>query len=55
MLRYLRDRFQGHISYERVLSGPGFYNIYTFLRDRGYFPEPPWLTEKLLTELEGQA
>jgi len=47
MLRYLRDKFHGHISYERVLSGPGFFNIYTFLRDRGYYPETPLLTEKL--------
>jgi glucokinase len=47
LLRYLRDKFKGHISYERVLSGPGSFNIYTFLRDRGYYPEPPWLAEKL--------
>src|SRR5438876_763323 len=23
LLRYLRDKFKGHVSYERVLSGPG--------------------------------
>lgn len=47
LLQYLRSRFGGHISYERVLSGPGFYNIYTFLRDSGHAPEPSWLSEQL--------
>ena len=32
LLTYLRDQF-GHVSYERVLSGPGLYNIYRFLID----------------------
>jgi glucokinase len=44
---YLRGRFSGHVSYERVLSGPGFFNIYSFLKDRGYFEEPPSLAEEL--------
>jgi glucokinase len=48
LLRYLRSRSDGHVSYERVLSGPGFYNVYGFLRDSGYAPEPPWLAEKLV-------
>ncbi len=47
LLNYLRPKFGGHVSYERVLSGPGFYNVYTFLRDTGHFPEPPSLTDKL--------
>jgi glucokinase len=47
LLRYLHRKFQSHISYERVLSGPGQYNIYTFLRETGTEPEPAWLTEKL--------
>lgn len=47
LLRYLRVRFNGHVSYERVLSGPGIYNIYCFLRDTHYAPEPAWLAEKL--------
>src|SRR5262249_40991736 len=47
LLRYLRGKFQSHVSYERVLSGPGFYNLYTFLRDEGYHPEPAWLADKL--------
>lgn len=34
LLRYLQKRF-GHVSYERVLSGPGLVNVYEFLRDVG--------------------
>ena len=45
--RYLRGKFGGHVSYERVLTGPGIHNIYTFLRDTGYAPESPWLAERL--------
>ena len=46
LLKYLR-REHGHVSYERVLSGPGLYNIYSFLRDTGFDVEPPWLKEKI--------
>jgi glucokinase len=34
LLRYLMNRF-GHVSYERILSGPGLVNVYEFLRDSG--------------------
>jgi glucokinase len=34
LLRALQVRF-GHVSYERVLSGPGLVNVYEFLRDTG--------------------
>ena len=47
LLRYLRKQFGNHISNERVLSGPGIYNIYCFLRDTAFAPEPQWLTEAL--------
>ncbi len=46
MLRYLMKRFD-HVSYERVCSGSGFPNIYTFLKENGYGQEPDWLAEKL--------
>ncbi len=46
LLRYLMGHFE-HVSYERVLSGPGLYNIYQFLRDTGRGEEPGWLTEQL--------
>ena len=46
LLRYLMDRFE-HVSYERVLSGPGLHNIYQFLRDTGRAEEPAWLSDQL--------
>ena len=46
LLRFLRKDF-GRVSYERILSGPGFFNVYRFLRDTGRYPEPPWLAERL--------
>ena len=46
LLKYLREKYGGHVSYERVLSGPGFFNIYCFLRDSGYAPEPDGMKEK---------
>jgi len=49
LLRYLRARLKGHVSYERVLSGPGLFNLYCFLRDKGVHPEPPELTAQLHT------
>jgi glucokinase len=48
LLKHLIGRF-GHVSYERVLSGPGLFNIYSFLRDAGYAGEEPWLAEKIKT------
>lgn len=32
LLRYLRERF-GRVSVERVVSGPGLFNLYSYLRD----------------------
>lgn len=49
LLRYLREKWDGHVSCERVLSGPGLHHIYSFLRDTGRFAEPPWLAERLRT------
>jgi glucokinase len=46
LLRFLRSEY-GHVSYERILSGPGLFNIYRFLRDTGFAPEPEWLREQL--------
>jgi glucokinase len=40
LLRFLKARF-GHVSYERVLSGPGLVNVYEFLRDSGLAKESP--------------
>jgi glucokinase len=48
LLDYMREKLGGRrVSYERVLSGPGLFNIYSFLRDAGHFEEPGWLAEEL--------
>jgi glucokinase len=46
LLLYLRKKF-GHVSWERVVSGPGLHNIYGFLRDTGRGEEPAWLVEAM--------
>lgn len=45
LLRYLRGQYL-HVSYERVLSGPGLHAIYEYLRDTKK-NEPTWLAEKV--------
>ena len=47
LLLHLRQKLGGRVSCERVLSGPGVYEIYQFLRDTGRQSEPKWLAEKL--------
>jgi glucokinase len=46
LLRFLSHEFE-HVSWERVLSGPGLHNIYRFLRDTGHGEEPDWLTHEM--------
>lgn len=49
LLEYLQPQFT-HVSWERVLSGPGLFNIYRFLRDTQRGSEPGWLAEELRQE-----
>jgi glucokinase len=44
--RYLSRRF-GHVSVERVVSGPGLSHIYSWLRESSGRPEPKWLSRAL--------
>src|SRR5262245_35037820 len=46
LLAYLQKKY-GHVSCERVLSGPGIKNIYELLRDEHKAEEPAWLREQL--------
>ncbi len=46
LLRYLQPRL-GHVSYEWACSGRGMPNIYAYLKESNYAPEPSWLTEQL--------
>lgn len=48
LLRFLQKRF-GHVSYERILSGPGLVNVYEFLRDCKGEKESPEMTARLKT------
>jgi glucokinase len=48
LLRFLQARF-GHVSYERILSGPGLVNVYEFLRESGSGPEPEELRREIDT------
>lgn len=45
LLRYLKKKYE-RVSYERVLCGPGLFNIYIFLKDSAYAPEPPELAAR---------
>lgn len=48
LLVYLSKQLNGRVSYERVLSGPGLFGLYSFLRDTGYCDEPDWIAQELL-------
>jgi len=47
--RYLKHKF-GHVSVERIASGPGLAGIYEWLRESGHHQEPEWLRTSLLNE-----
>jgi len=46
LFRWLHKR-HGHVSWERVLSGPGLVNIFTFLREAKRHPAPKELIEAM--------
>jgi glucokinase len=50
LLSYLRERFKGRVSFERVVSGMGITNVYQFLRDMKGMEEPAWLRDRMQTE-----
>jgi glucokinase len=50
LLVYLTKKLNGRVSYERIVSGPGLHNIYTFLRDEKKMEEPAWLADRMKTE-----
>ncbi len=45
LLRSLRLRHGGRVSWERVLSGPGLANLYRFMLSEAGQPEPGWFVE----------
>ncbi|HVJ07109.1 MAG TPA: glucokinase [Acidisarcina sp.] len=50
LFRYLRARYKGRVSFERVVSGMGITNIYEFLRDAKGMQEPTWLRDRMKVE-----
>jgi glucokinase len=50
LLRFLRQKYNGRISFERVVSGQGLTNVYEFLRDGRGLEEPVWLAERMRHE-----
>lgn len=47
--KHLRNRY-GHVSIERVVSGPGLYEIFLWLKGSRGYVEPDWLTTRLQHE-----
>jgi glucokinase len=47
LLRFLKQKYNGRISYERVISGMGLTGIYEFLREVRGMEEPPKLAERM--------
>ncbi len=50
LLRFLKQKYNGRISTERVVSGQGLPNIYEFLREVRGLEEPAWLAERMAKE-----
>jgi glucokinase len=55
LLRWLQKHVGQHVSWERLVSGPGLVSIYEFLRDTGRGEEPSGLTEAMRTGDPGAA
>ena len=47
LLRFLKQKYNGRISWERVVSGMGMTNIYEFLREVRGMEEPAWLAAEI--------
>jgi len=47
LLCWLRSKWKGHVSYERILAGPGLTNVYQFLKETTGYHEPEFVTQKL--------
>jgi len=50
LLRFLKQKYNGRISFERVVSGQGLTNCYEFLREVRGLDEPTWLAERIAKE-----
>jgi glucokinase len=50
LLRFLKEKYNGRVSFERVVAGMGLTNIYEFLREVRGLDEPAWLAERIANE-----
>lgn len=50
LLVWMRHKYGGHVSYERILSGPGIGAVYDFLYESGFAPQPSQMTNVLEDE-----
>ncbi len=50
LYRYLRQKYNGRVSYDRVISGAGLTNFFEFLRDERRMETPAWLTDRIARE-----
>lgn len=44
LLKWMRNRYPGHVSIERILSGPGVYTLFEFLSETSSTPQPAFMT-----------
>ena len=49
ILQHFQQKY-GHVSWERLLSGPGILDLYMFLRAISGIQEPQWLTDQMSQE-----
>src|ERR1700678_428788 len=47
LLRFLKEKYNGRVSFERVVAGMGLTSIYEFLREVRGMEEPAWLAAKI--------
>ncbi|MGD0095039.1 MAG: glucokinase [Terracidiphilus sp.] len=55
LLRFLKQKYNGRISYERVISGMGLTSIYEFLRDVRGMEESPKVAERIAAATDPNA
>src|SRR5580698_4668630 len=46
LLRFLKEKYNGRVSFERVVAGMGLTSVYEFLREVRGMEEPAWLTQR---------
>ena len=47
LYEFLRDKYHGHVSWERIVSGMGLENIYQFLCHENNAQPPAWLLQQM--------